>query len=175
MVASRRTSTICLAIVLVVSVLMVLIYAEDQIAEEIAPGRPAPNFELIDLDGSKRSLRDLRGRVVFINFWATWCKPCEDEMPAMERLYSDLSDEQFEMLAISVDSSSGPVFDFRKDLGLSFPILLDTDRKVANRYQSFKFPETYLIDPNGILVARFVGPREWDSALYSSRIRNLIR
>ena len=174
MAASRRVSTL-LVIAFSAMAVFVLLSTGEQVVEEVGPGSPAPSFELDDLNGLKASLESLQGRVVFLNFWATWCKPCEEEMPAMERLYLELAGTEFEMIAISVDSSPERVSTFRDDLGLSFPILVDTDKVVANRYQSFKFPETYLIDREGVLVARFIGPREWDSDLYANRVRSLIR
>ena len=138
-------------------------------------GTVAPGFELPVL-GAERSLalEDLRGRVVLLNFWATWCKPCEDEMPAMERLYQALSPRGLELLAVSVDDEAGVVETFRERLGLSFPLLLDPDRRVSDTYQSYKFPETWLIDPDGVLVARFIGPRDWDAPAYVDRVRELL-
>jgi peroxiredoxin len=144
-------------------------------AAPIALGLEAPGFALPALNaGAEVSLASLRGRVVLVNFWATWCKPCEDEMPAMERLYDQLRDEAFEMLAVSVDDGSEEVRAFQERLALSFPILLDRDKKVAAAYQSFRFPETFLIDQEGILVARFIGPKEWDAPEYRDRIRRLL-
>ena len=137
-------------------------------------GAPAPGFALPDLEGRERALADERGKVVLVNFWATWCKPCEDEMPAMERVYQDLAPEGFELIAISVDESIGEVREFQARLGLSFPILHDPDKDAAARYQSFRYPESFLVDREGTLVARFIGPREWDTPVYRGRIRRLV-
>ena len=82
----------------------ILYFATEREAETIATGRPAPEFQLASIDGGTISLAAQRGRLVFLNFWATWCKPCEEEMPAMERLYRALPREDFELLAISVDT-----------------------------------------------------------------------
>jgi thiol-disulfide isomerase/thioredoxin len=115
--------------------------------------------------------------VVLINFWATWCKPCEDEMPAMQRLYTALrggEGERFELLAISVDEADAEVRAFRERLALTFPILLDPEKRSANAYHTFRFPESWLIDRSGVVVARYVGPREWDDPLYVERIRRLM-
>jgi peroxiredoxin len=138
-------------------------------------GSAAPGFELPRLgDGSPVALSDLRGKVVLLNFWATWCKPCEDEMPAMERMYRALRGQAFELLAISVDEEREAVEAFRGQLGLSFPILMDSRKKVATAYQTFRFPESLLIGRDGVVVERYVGPKEWDAEAYVARIRRLI-
>ncbi|MDH3521298.1 MAG: TlpA family protein disulfide reductase [Myxococcales bacterium] len=139
-------------------------------------GSSAPDFALERLGGGASvSLSELRGQVVLINFWATWCKPCEDEMPAMERLYQTLRGEGFELLAISVDEQPEIVAQFRDRLSLSFPILLDEDRSVSQEYQTYRFPESFLVDRDGRVVERYVGPRDWNASAYLSRLRRLLR
>jgi peroxiredoxin len=143
--------------------------------DPIGRGSRAPDFSLPRLGGGEPvRLADLRGRVVLVNFWATWCKPCEEEMPAMQRLYEALAGAGFELLAISVDEDPAPVERFRDRLGLGFPILLDPDQRVAHAWQTFRFPETLLIDAEGSVVERYVGPKEWDAAAYVDRIRRLL-
>lgn len=168
-----RKSAALLAGAAVAAAAMLYLSAERS-EETIAPGREAPPFELAALDGGTISLGTQRGRVVFLNFWATWCKPCEDEMPAMERLYQELSGDRFEMIAVAVGDQAEDVRAFRDRLGLSFPIVLDPNRELAERYQSFRFPETYWIDSEGVLLARFIGPREWDAATYVDRLRGAL-
>ena len=142
----------------------------------VGRGSPAPEFTLDRLaGGAPVSLSDLRGRVVLVNFWATWCKPCEDEMPAMERLYRALQAEGFELLAISVDRDPDEVSRFRERLGVSFPILLDPEQRVARAYLTFRFPESVLIAPDGAVVERYIGAKEWDAEAYVERIRRLLR
>jgi peroxiredoxin len=142
----------------------------------VGNGSPAPEFTLERLvDGAPVSLSDLRGQVVLVNFWATWCKPCEDEMPAMERLYRALRAEGFELLAISVDRDPDVVSRFRERLGLSFPILLDPERRVARAFLTFRFPESLLIGPDGVVLERYIGAKEWDAEVYVERIRRLLR
>ena len=120
------------------------------------------------------ALEDFRGRVVLVNFWATWCKPCEDEMPAMERLYQRLAPAGFELLAISVGETPEVVGPFRDRVGVTFPVLLDEDESVAGRWQTFAFPESLLVDRDGTILERYVGPRDWDAPAYVARIRNLL-
>ena len=137
-------------------------------------GSDAPDLRLPALDGTPVSLRELRGRVVLINFWATWCKPCEEEMPAMERLYGELRPDGFELLAISADDAEADVSGFAARLGLSFPVLRDVDKAVAREYQTFRFPESFLVDREGVVVERYIGPKDWDAPSYVDRVRRLL-
>lgn len=144
--------------------------------DPIRPGQVAPAFELPRLgEGDAISLARLRGRVVLLNFWATWCAPCEAEMPAMQRLHAALTGPDFELVAVSVDASREDVEAFRARLGLSFPIALDPEKRVANAYQSHRFPESYLIDREGRILSRYIGPREWDDPVYVEHIRRVMR
>jgi len=143
--------------------------------DPVGRGSRAPEFRLPRLGGAAEvSLAELRGRAVLLNFWATWCKPCEDEMPAMQRLYRQLAGDGFELLAVSVDDDPEDVRAFVERLGLEFPVLLDPDEDVARAYQTFRYPESLLIDGDGVVVERFVGARDWDAAPYLSRIRRLL-
>jgi len=121
------------------------------------------------------SLEDLRGQVVLVNFWATWCKPCEEEIPSMQRLYQELEGQDFEMLAISVDEDPAPVREFQERLGITFPILLDPSKRTSERYQTMGFPESLLLDRDGVVVERYVGPRDWDHSDYAERIQKLLQ
>ena len=151
------------------------LFANPSVPPPLGRGGVAPGFELPRVgEGPPVSLAALRGRVVLVNFWATWCKPCEDEMPAMERLYRELSGQRFELLAISVDDDAAEVEAFRERLRLSFPILLDANRDVSRAYQTFAFPESLLIDPEGRVVERYVGPKDWDADVYVARIERLL-
>lgn len=163
------------AVFLAVGAAFVLLSGESP-APPLGAGQPAAPFELPSLDdGPAVRLSDLRGKVVLVNFWATWCKPCEDEMPSMERLHRRLSGEPFALLAVSVDDDSEPVRAFRDRLGLTLPILLDPQKKVAAAYQAFRYPETVLIDASGQIEGRFIGPRDWDSPTYREKIEGLVR
>ncbi len=143
--------------------------------DPVGRGSPAPAFRLPRLDGGGAvSLAELGGKVVLLNFWATWCKPCEDEMPAMQRLYRSLGGGDFELLAVSVDDDPADVRAFAERLELGFPILLDPDEEVARAYQTYRYPETLLIGRDGVVVERFVGPRDWDAAPYLERIRRML-
>jgi cytochrome c biogenesis protein CcmG/thiol:disulfide interchange protein DsbE len=143
--------------------------------DPLGRGLVAPDFELQTLEGERRGLADWRGRVVLLNFWATWCKPCEDEMPAMERLYRQLEGQPFELVAVSVDTDPEAVRRFRDRLGLTFPILLDPGAEVSRTYQTTGYPESFLIGPSGVIASqRFVGPRAWDDPDYVSLVQQLV-
>jgi peroxiredoxin len=165
---------VLLAVALGAGLLFVLL-SRDATPPPIGPGQSAPGFELpvLGADAPVR-LSDLRGRVVLVNFWATWCKPCEDEMPSMERLHRQLEGQPFSLVAVSVDDNVEEVQAFRDRLQLTLPILLDPQKRVSAAYQAFRFPETVLIDADGAIAGRFIGPRDWDSPTYVESIRALI-
>lgn len=128
-------------------------------------GSTAPDFTLKDLSGKEHSLSSYRGKVVFVNFWATWCKSCKEEMPSMQTLYQYLKDRDvpFEMLAISMDrvTTQKEVDSFVKSLGITFPVLLDPWGKTDGKYKLTGVPETYIIDTEGRVVEKIIGPRDW--------------
>jgi peroxiredoxin len=141
----------------------------------VGRGSLAPAFELPLVGGGPSlSVEQLHGKVVLLNFWATWCKPCEDEMPAMERLYRALAGSDFELVAVSVDEDEAAVSVFADRLGLSFPIVMDPTKEVASAYQTYRFPESLLVGRDGVVVERYVGPKEWDADAYLNRIRRLL-
>ncbi len=124
-------------------------------------GQPVSEIVLPDLEGGTFRLSEHRGKVVIINFWASWCPPCVDEMPSLERLHRALRDKGLEVVAISVDDSIEVIERFQRENGLSFTMLFDEDAKVAHGFQTFKYPETYIVDKEGRLLSKIVGPRNW--------------
>ena len=139
-------------------------------------GAPAPDLELESLDGGPIALADQRGRVVFVNFWATWCPPCRDEAPSLERLYAKLGDRGFEVLAVSIDAAGdrAAVDEFRIEFELSFPILLDPEQRAHTAFGVTGVPETYLIGPEGRLLERFIGPQDWEDPRYARAVQRLL-
>jgi peroxiredoxin len=128
-------------------------------------GRPmAPAFQLQDIDEQKHRLSDYRGKVVIVNFWATWCPPCRFELPSMERLWKVLQKEDVVMLAINVGEDADTIFTFTSDYPVTFPLLLDRDSSVTNSYPVLGIPTSFILDPDGRIVYRAVGTREWDDA-----------
>jgi thiol-disulfide isomerase/thioredoxin len=148
------------------------------IAKEESPriGYLAPNFRLINLHGEDVSVAGLAGKVLFINFWATWCTPCKAEMPSMELLYHDYKNKEFEMLAVSSDMEGASVVQpFVQKLALSYPILLDPDFHVDDKYLIQSVPTTILVDKNGVITHRMVGARDWDAPESRDLINKLLR
>jgi cytochrome c biogenesis protein CcmG/thiol:disulfide interchange protein DsbE len=139
-------------------------------------GRPAPNFTLPGLDGKMVSLTNYQGHVVLVNIWATWCPPCVDEMPSMERLYQELKDENFEIVAISIDQMGAEaVAPFMKKNNLSFTALLDPEGTIKSTYQITGVPESFIVNKKGILVEKIIGPRNWADPAAVRYLRDLIR
>jgi thiol-disulfide isomerase/thioredoxin len=133
-----------------------------------AVGEPAPAqaLRLLDLDGSTHDLADLRGRLVLVNFWATWCPPCRREMPSLERLYQQLRDRGLTVLAVDVGEDPDTVFAFTGQLepAPSFPLLLDSESRAVEDWRVKGLPTSFLIDPQGRVIFRAVGGTEFDHA-----------
>jgi peroxiredoxin len=128
----------------------------------IEVGLPAPDFTFPGMDGKMVSMADYRGKVVLVNIWATWCRSCVDEMPSMEKLYQKLKGEDFEILAVSIDSLGEKVVaPFMKKYNLTFPALIDSAGAIRMGYRTTGVPESFIIDKDGILVKKVIGPLEW--------------
>jgi len=139
-------------------------------------GMLAPNFTFPGLDGKKASLTDYRGKVVLLNIWATWCAPCVAEMPSMEKLYQELKDEGFEILAVSVDESGAEaVSPFMEKHKLGFPVLLDTKGDIKSLYQTTGIPESFIVDKDGMILEKIIGQRDWAASGAIRFFRNLIQ
>lgn len=143
-------------------------------AKPVQSGDPAPEFSLPTLDGRMVSLSSLRGKVVMVHFWATWCPPCVDELPTLEGLNSSLKGRDFELLAVSVDDSAGIVREFLQKRGLAIPVLMDIERSVSDRYRTFKFPETFLVDRDGVVRHRIIGAQDWSKPQAIGLISDLL-
>jgi len=134
----------------------------------------APDFTLQTLEGRTVTLSALRGQVVFLNFWATWCPPCREEMPSIERLYRALRDQGLVVLAVDVDESPERVAKFVKDFRLGFPVLLDAGSHVFSSYGAPGLPTTILIDRQGRVIGGALGPRDWASDAGRALMRTLL-
>lgn len=120
-------------------------------------GTTISDFELTDLNGDPIRLSDYRGQTVILNFWATWCKPCEEEMPLLEQYYQEYSDDLV-ILAVNYNESRSFVEPFVNDLVLTFPVLLDEDGAVVRQFYVRSFPTTYFVDEKGVIRAQHIGP-----------------
>ena len=150
----------------------------------VLAGEPAPDFVVQDPAGNQVSLETYEGKVILLNVWATWCGPCEEEMPSMERLYQRFSRDEFEIVAISIDAPSGQ-FDaagrpggdpvaFAEGLGTTFPILLNPSGDIQRTYQTTGVPESFLIGTDGIIYKKVAGSTAWDSEANESLVRRLV-
>jgi thiol-disulfide isomerase/thioredoxin len=136
-----------------------------QNASVVKEGSPAPEINVITLKNAPLKLADLKGKVVLLNFWATWCPPCREEIPSMMKLNSAMVGKPFQMVAISVDEGGVPAIEaFFKESGFNLPTYTDPDGKAAKTYGVTGVPETFVIDKNGVLVKKVIGPLAWDSA-----------
>ncbi len=128
-----------------------------------AVGDTTPNFQLSDLGGRTLQLSDYRGKVVVLNFWATWCAPCVQEMPSLNRLTETYAPKGVVVLAVSVDDDEQALRQFAAKHELKMTILRDPDRKISRSYQTFQYPETYILDRQGRLVQKVIGGEDWSS------------
>lgn len=154
--------------------LPLFISACGQEPEVIEIGAPAPNFTLVDRQGKTWTLSELKGQVVFVNFWATWCPPCREEMPSMQKLHEMLPKDNFKMLAILNSDDPALADSFATKLELTMPILNDQDNKAGAAYGLTGVPETFIVDKQGILREKFIGPAEWDTPIYVQMLMKYI-
>ena len=150
----------------------------------VVPGSQAPGFTVLDSEGTERSFQDYRGKVVLVNIWATWCGPCKEEMPSMQRLWQAIASEDFEILAVSVDApfgqrdafgrAGGDLWSFADSLGLTFPVLHDAEGTLQSTYQTTGVPESFLVGRDGIIKRKIAGATAWDAAQNIQIIQRLL-
>jgi len=189
----RKRSTIIIILLIVICIVLAyfyLSYREEKIQREreveyerlypslgiqrVDPPEEAEDFTLKTLKGGTVGLKDYRGRLIFLNFWATWCGPCRAEMPSMQRLWEEFKEEDFVILAIDIQEESKLVSSFMNERGLSFPVLLDEKGKVARSYGIRGIPTTFFLNPEGEIIGKAVGARDWDSEESFELIRELL-
>ncbi len=152
-----------LAAILVFGLVFWIVWIQSEKYEPLTVGKKAPNFTLPDLSDTSIQLADYRGKVVFLNFWATWCQPCREEMPSMEILYEKFKKDGLVILAVSIDrvTTKKDIPPFVKSMNLTFPVLVDSWGQTDKSYKLMGVPETYIIDQQGVLQEKVVGPRDW--------------
>jgi len=131
----------------------------------------AVNFKLLDMDGKTHQLSDYKGQPIIINFWATWCPPCREELPSMNRAWAKVKSQGIAMIAINVGEDEDTIFTFTGDYPIDFTILLDQSGEIINQWPIKGLPTTFVIDPQGRIVYRAIGGREWDS----EELLNIVR
>jgi DsbE subfamily thiol:disulfide oxidoreductase len=135
---------------------------------------PPRDFSLSLLEGETKSLSSYKGKVVFLNFWATWCGPCRIEMPSLEALYNKFSDKGLEILAVNCREDQATVSSFLKNEGFTFPVLLDLNGRVSLNYGIQAIPTTFLIDRDGMIILRLVGSTDWDTSKINAALESLL-
>ena len=172
-----KKATLGVIIAVLAAIAFLFLYGQNsaQRVKIIREGDRAPEFRLLSLNGTPISLSAYRGKVVMVHFWATWCPPCIEELPTLERLYSNYFGKDLEILAVSVDEGgAGAVGQFMQKNRFALPVLLNSDQSVARQYGTFKFPETYLIDRDGIVRKKVIGAADWTSPAAQEIIQAMV-
>jgi peroxiredoxin len=156
---------------------LLLAFALPASAQELKPwtGGATPALELADMKGARHRLADYRGKVVLVNFWATWCVPCRDEMPSIERLRASLDGRRFAVLAVNLAEPESRIQKFLDAVPLGFPVLLDRDAKIARAWQAKLLPATYIVGPDGAIRYRHLGELDWSKPEIRAQIDRLMK
>jgi thiol-disulfide isomerase/thioredoxin len=166
----------CMALIRRVLIALMLLAPPGAVAQTLTPwtGGATPPLALSALDGRRHTLADYRGRVVLVNFWATWCAPCRAEMPSIERLRRSLEGQPFAVLAVNVGEDAATVRRFADGVPMGFPLLLDRDAQVTRAWRARALPMSFIIDPDGRIRYQAVGERDWGAPDIRSRLRALM-
>lgn len=168
----KKRSVIC------ISLLLLLALSACQLKNDKHPekGKSAADFTIHDLEGKTVMLSQFKGKVVMLNFWATWCPPCREEMPSMEALYRKFNkNPDFIMLAVSIDNDAETVREFVKKNNYTLPVFHDANKNAGSRYGITGVPDTFLIDRNGIIREKVIGPFDWMDPKVVSFIDGLLK
>lgn len=155
--------------ILLIAIMATLLTAKTSLARtspwdiEALPNNQAPTFSLPDTNGKTISTSAFQGKVMLINFWATWCAPCREEMPALDALQQEFKENGLAIIGINIDNELGPVKQFIKDTKTKFLILHDPEMKIHDNYKVTSYPCTFLVDKKGVIQKYWIGPQEWNS------------
>ena len=175
-----KQKSVILIAVFIVAIGFILYFFSEQKEEtpkaKAVVNLKAPGFLLTDPSGKTYTLSELKGSVVFVNFWATWCPPCVEEMPSIQNLYNGFKDnKEFRMVTILYKDDYQKAMAFMKQNNYTLPVLIDSDGKSAKAYGVTGVPETYIVDKNGVLREKVIGPADWNSTQADSLISNLLK
>jgi peroxiredoxin len=181
----RKASWITYAIATVAAAFVVLLaWVNRDRLQPVVAGRPAPAFVAVDSEGREWSMEDYEGKVLLVNIWATWCGPCKEEMPSMQRLYETVASEDFEILAVSIDAPfgqrdafgrpGGNLWTYADSLGLTFPILHDPSGSIQATFQTTGVPESFVVGRDGIIFKKIAGSTAWDAPQNVQLIQRLL-
>ncbi|MGH7665607.1 MAG: peroxiredoxin family protein [Gemmatimonadaceae bacterium] len=167
---ARRQWTIVLGVVLLLGAgLLAMTHALGDELFPVTVGSDAPAFTAMTLAdsgiGESRSLEDYRGRIVFLNVWATWCPPCRVEMPGMQALHEEFGERGLSIVAVSIDNAGmqQEIMRFAREYGLTFDILHDPEGRIRTIYQTVAVPETFIIGRDGVIIRKVIGAADWHS------------
>jgi len=163
-----------LVMVAVVAVLYVFAMPSYRQGEPSIAGRKAPDFSL-EMDGRQMHLSDLKGKVVLLDFWASWCEPCTQEAPSLNALQQRLSSAGGLILGVSQDDDPAAYEKFLKTQHVLFPTYRDVTKKIASTYGTSMLPEAYLISRDGRIASKIVGPQDWDTPELASAVETVLR
>lgn len=148
-------------------------FAQEQVLHPVKNTPVAAPFQLKDIDGKLHKLSDYSGKVIVLNFWATWCPPCRFEMPSMERARKLTEKDNIVFLGINVGEDEDTIFTFTADYPLTFPLLMDINSDTIQSYPVVGLPTTYVIDPDGRIVYQAIGTRDWDNSRILQQLKAL--
>jgi peroxiredoxin len=143
--------------------------------QSITPAIQAPNFTLKDIDGKTIQLSDFRGKIVIVNFWATWCPPCREEIPSMNEAMKKLNNKKFVMLGINMAEEADTVLEFSNNTAIDFTVLLDTTGEASAKWPMKGLPTTFIVNPQGKIIYRAIGSRDWSSDSLLKELQKLLK
>ena len=168
----RHSLSISGAVALACALMIAVVNAEENPLLTPMPEQPpAPSFDLVGPGGESYNLEDMRGKPIIVNFWATWCPPCRAEMPSLQRAWEQVKDEDILVVAINVGEDADTIGQFAKQVKMEFPLPMDLDSNVTQRWPMTGLPTTFVVDPEGRLVYRAQGEREWDDPALLDLVR----
>ena len=173
-----KPKSVILVVIFIVAIVLVLfsVKREETPRTKAVVGLNAPEVSLSDPSGKTSTLSELKGSVVFINFWATWCPPCIEEMPSIQNLYNGFKDKkEFRMVTILYKDDYEKAMAYLKQNNYTVPVLIDREGKSAKAYGVTGVPETYIVDKQGVLREKVIGPADWNSTQADSLIANLLK
>lgn len=169
-------SALAIIIIAVIAAVIIIVWKSKSAYQPVVAGVDAIDFILPDLNGKQVNFDSYRGKVVFLNFWATWCKPCEEEIPSMQYLYETLKGQPFEIVAVSIDKDPPEsVAAFAKKYNVTFTVLHDRKGRIKELYKTTGVPETFIVDQNGVIAEKVWGPRDWSNSNSIATILELLR
>jgi peroxiredoxin len=160
-------------LVLVLAITTGSVYADSEGLTALVPPRQVSDFKLQDTQGKTHTLGDYRGKVLIVNFWASWCSPCIKEMPSLQRAWEQLNQETVQVLAVNVGETRQEIESFTKAQPLSFPLLLDTDMILTTAWSVKGLPTTYILDLGGQIVFQVIGDLNWDDQAVLQQVQTL--